>query len=390
MPAITLNDKNKYFYLNDGRAFKSVKELADALRELPKEVFEHHVSDKKNDFADWIKAVFKEEHLSVALKKVHTRKQTYDLLKRFVDKGHFVHETVIIGGGIAGMSAALYAARKRMDYLIISPDFGGQMTVAGEIENWPGQTHTNWEKFMADFKEQMESNEIKFVEEKVTEIKKLDDGHFNVVTDKAKYETETVIVCSGARARKLKVPGEDKYDKKGLTYCAICDGPLFKGRTVAVIGGGDAALESAEFLLRIVEKIYLITINEKMTGHEYLLERVLGQEKVEVIGNAKTKEILGDKMVTGIKIEQNGKERKIDLGGVFVEIGRIPDSGIVKGLCEIDKDGHIVVDKNCQTSVEDVYAAGDVSDIHEYQFSISAGQAVTALLKAARSIAKKS
>jgi len=224
---------------------------------------------------------------------------------------------------------------------------------------------------------------------KVTEIKKLDDGHFNVITDKNKYETETVIVCAGARARKLKVPGEDEFNKKGLTYCAVCDGPLFKGRTVAVVGGGDAALESAEFLLRIAEKIYLITINEKMTGHEYLLERVVGQEKVEVIPNAKTKEIIGDKMVTGIKIEQNGKERTLDVGGVFVEIGRVPNTNIMTGLVELDKDGHIVVQKDMSSSVEGIYAAGDACDIHEYQFSISAGQAVTALLKAARYIAKK-
>lgn len=384
MPAITLTDSKKHFYLKNGKALRSIAELAAIVESLPDDVFNHHVSERHNDFANWIKDVFKEEHLATAMRKLHTRKQLSDLLKRFIEKGHFVHEVIIIGGGIAGMSAALYASRGRMDYIIISPDFGGQMNVSGEIENYPGMAHTNFAEFMDKFREQMNVNEVEFIEESVKEIKKLEDGHFFVITDKNKYEGESVIVCSGARARRLNVPGEAEYEKKGLTYCHVCDGPLFKGLDVAIVGGGDAALEAAAGMLRIARKLYLITINPTMTGHEYLVERVVGQEKVEVVANAKTLKVVGEKSVSGIVVEQAGKQRTIPVKGVIVEIGRIPNAEVVKGLCEIDKDGHVIVGKDQMTSVPGIFAAGDCADGHEYQYVISAGQAVTALLKAQR------
>ncbi|MBI4145565.1 FAD-dependent oxidoreductase [Candidatus Woesearchaeota archaeon] len=389
MPAITLTDSKKYFYLKNGKSLRSIAELAAGIDKLPDDVFNHHVSDKHNDFANWIKDVFNEEHLSEAMRKLRTRKQLSDLLKRFLEKGHFVHEVIIIGGGIAGMSAAVYAARGRMDYIIISPDFGGQMNVSGEIENYPGMAHTNFAEFQDRFREQMTANGIEFIDENVKGIKKLDDGHFFVITDKAKYESESIIVCTGARARRLNVPGETEFEKKGLTYCHVCDGPLFKNLDVAIVGGGDAALEAAAGMLRIARKLYLITINPNMTGHEYLVERVVGQEKVEVVANAKTVKIVGDKSVTGIVVEQNGKQRTLPVKGIIVEIGRIPNAEAVKGLCEIDADGHIMVGKDMMTSVPGIFAAGDCADGHEYQYAISAGQAVTALLKAQRYLRRR-
>jgi|GEM_PF-109090 len=386
---MSLNDPKKYFYLKDGTSLRSIAELANALDKMPDDVFNHHVSPDHNHFASWIEEVFQEPHFAQSLRKVHTASQTSDMLKRYLEKGHFVHEVIIIGGGIAGMSAALYAARGRLDYLIISPDFGGQMNVSGEIENYPGMAHTNFAEFQDKFREQMETNQIEFTDESVKQIKKLDDGHFQVVTDKNKYEAETVILCTGARARKLNIPGENEYEKKGVTYCHVCDGPLFKGKPVAIVGGGDAALEAAAGMLRIASKIYLITINPKMTGHQYLIDRVVGQDNVEVVANAKTVKITGDKTVNGIVVEQGGKQRTLPVGGIIIEIGRVPNTELAKGLCDIDADNHIMVDKNMQTSVPGIFAAGDCADGHEYQYVISAGQAVYALLKAQRYIKRR-
>ncbi|MBI4150562.1 FAD-dependent oxidoreductase, partial [Candidatus Woesearchaeota archaeon] len=319
MPAITLTDKKRCFYLRDGKSLNSIAQLASALETMPDDVFNHHVNADKNDFAAWIGGVFSEPLFAKALKKVKTKLQTLELVQRYIEKGHFVHEVIIIGGGIAGMSAAVYAARGRLDYVIISPDFGGQMNVSGEIENYPGMSHTNFAEFQDKFKEQMQANDIEFTDETVESIKKLADGHFLITTDSHKYEGESVIVCSGARARRLNVPGETEYEKKGLTYCHVCDGPLFKGKDVAIVGGGDAALEAAAGMLRIAKKLYVITLNPTMKGHQYLIERVVGQSHVEIVANAKTVKVLGEKAVTAIVVNQNGKERTLPVQGIIVE-----------------------------------------------------------------------
>ncbi len=384
MPAFTLTDSKKYFYLRTGKSLRSIAELSKSLDSIPDDVFNFHVNSERNDFASWIKDVFNESSLAAAMRKNPTRKQTGVLLKRFLAKGHFVHEVVIVGGGIAGMSAALYAARGRLDYVILASDFGGQMNVSGEIENYPGMAHTNFAEFQDKFREQMQANKIELTDETVQKIVKLNDGHFLVSTDKHRYESETVIICSGARARRLNVPGEAEYEKKGLTFCHVCDGPLFKGKDVVVIGGGDAALEAAAGMLRIARKLCVVTTNPAMKGHQYLLERVVGQPHVEIVANAKTVKIVGEKFVTGVVVEQQGKQRTLAAEGVVVEIGRVPNTDFVKGLCAIDDDGHIKVDKDMQTSVPGIFAAGDCADGHEYQYVISAGQAVTALLKASR------
>jgi thioredoxin reductase len=327
---------DKTFNLKDGTALKDLQELYDAITSMSDEEFTSYTTGDSNDFANWIADVFEEKHLATALQKVKTKKQTQDLLKRYLDKGHFVHEVIILGGGIAGMAAAIYASRKRMDYLIISPDMGGQMAVSGDIENYPGFPKITSDDFRKQFKEQMKVNDIEFVEEKVTEVKKLDDGHLSVVTEQGTYETESLLICTGARARPLNIPGEKEYANKGLTYCAICDGPLFKGKDIAIVGGGAAALEAADFMLRVANKIYLITINPEMMGHEYLIERITGQDKIEVLGNTKSVEVIGDKMLTGLKVSTNGKARTLDVQGVFVEIGRIPNTEFLKGVVEMD------------------------------------------------------
>ncbi len=387
---VTLIDEKLCFKTADGACLKNIIELLDYIKKTSDNNYNHHVNDNRNDFTTWLRDVFKEKELAHAIEKAKARKYVQRILEKFVKTGHFVYETIIIGAGIAGMSASIYASRKRMDFLMLSEDFAGQMNVAGEIENYPGFKKTDWRELSDKFKEQLEYNNIEITYESVKKIERGMDGHFIVKTDENEHETETIIYATGARARHLNVPGEDTYSNKGVTYCAICDGPLFKDKTVAVIGGGDAALEAIDFLLRIAKKIYVLTVNPKLIGHEYLVERVEGNERVEVIGNSKTVEILGNgKFVTGLKYDQQGQIKQLDLEGVFVEIGRVPNTEPLKGFVDIEKDGHIIIDKYAQTSVPGIFAAGDCTDLHGYQFAISGGEGVKALLNAAKYLQSK-
>lgn len=299
-----------------------------------------------------------------------------------------MYDTIIIGGGISGLTAAIYAARKKMKFELISSEFGGQFMASGEILNYPGIVETTGLEFQGIMEKQMEFNQVKVKVDTVKKIKKTKD-HFKIVTDKGDYETKTVIIATGSQPRKLNVPGEGKFEKKGVTYCSICDGPLFSGMDVAIVGGGDSAMEAVDFLKDIASKIYLIVRGDSLKGHEYLQEKVKGNKKVEILYNTFTKEVLGDKFVSGIKIEENGKEKEIKVKGVIVEIGRLPNTEIFKELVQLDEHGHVKI--NCQqnTSVPGIFAAGDCASGHEYQYIIAAGQGCMALIKAARYLAKK-
>lgn len=300
-----------------------------------------------------------------------------------------MHDTIIIGAGIAGLTAAIYAARKRMDFLLISQDFGGQFNVSNEILNYPGIIRTTGMELSSAMQEQMEFNNVKIEIADVHAVTRLNDGNFRVITGKKDYKTRSVIIAAGARARKLDVPGEERFANKGVAYCSVCDGPLFKGKKVAVIGGGNAGFEAADFMLNIAEKIYIIDSAEKSIAHEYLQERMKGQRKVEYINNAKAREIAGKDFVTGLVYEREGQIKKIEVEGIIIEIGRVPNTEPFRNLVKTDEHGHIMIDCETNTSVEGIFAAGDCASGHEYQYVIAAGQGCMALLKAARYLARK-
>lgn len=373
----------KPFHCNNGDLLHSINDLPDALRKMSDKTYNHHVTQEKNDFAIWIED-FVDKGLSIGLKHSTSKTEAIKAVEKFIKEGKFIYETIIIGGGFAGISAAIYASRNRSNFILIAEDIGGQINVSGEIENYPGIVSTDASKMLVELIKQVEYNKIIPVMEKVKKISKAKNNHFLVETNKNKYETETVIICSGARARTLNVTGESEFIHKGLTYCAVCDGPLYKNKTVAVIGGGDAAMESALFLQRICKKIYLITKNPQMKGKAYLMERTLSKENIEVITNAETRKIIGNKFVTNIEFSQEGKSKSLPVEGIFIDIGRLPNVEFCKNLVELDKHNHIIVNKFMETSIKGIYAAGDCTDLHEYQYAIAAGQAITALLKAVR------
>ncbi len=297
-------------------------------------------------------------------------------------------ETIIIGGGIAGMTAAIYASRKKMDFLLLASEPGGQFMVSGEVLNYPGIVKTTGVEFFQKMQEQLKFNGIEMKRETAQKIKKIDD-HFKVLTDKGEYETQTVILATGARARRLSVPGEDRLDKKGVTYCSVCDGPIFQGQDVAIIGGGNSALEAVDFMAKIAKKIYLIVNTDKLNGHEYLIDNVKKVENLEILYNTDTKEILGDNFVSGLRVEQSGEQRDLDVRGVIIEIGRVPNTQLVEGLLDLDPQGHILVDCQGHTSIPGIFAGGDCAAGHEFQYIIAAGQGCMCLLKAARYLANK-
>lgn len=298
-----------------------------------------------------------------------------------------LYDLIILGGGPAGAASAVYAARKRLKTLLITESFGGQSIVSDDIQNWIGETHITGFDLAKKFEEHVRSFgdaiEIK-MPELAKSVEKIGDN-FRIKTDQGEYESKAVILTIGASRRKLNVPGEQKFEGKGVVYCSTCDAPLFEGKTVAVIGGGNAGLEAVVDLFAYSPKIYLLIRGDSMKGDPATQEEVLKNPKVEIIFNAETKEVLGDKFVAGLKYEDlKSKEiKELAVQGVFVEIGSTPNSGLVKDLVELDQWGQVKIDsKHASTSVPGIFAAGDITDDPYKQNNISAGDAVKAALAA--------
>lgn len=303
------------------------------------------------------------------------------------------------------MTAAIYAARKKMNTLVLTKDIGGQTLWSGEVDNYLGfQLVSGAElvgKFRAHLKRLDDENalfdlEVKEgVETKEVRCLELEAGSgFEVETGAGdKYQTKSILVASGKIPRKLNVPGEDKFLGHGVTYCATCDAPLFRGKDVAVIGGGNSALDAVIQLKKIANKIYLININPKLGGDEIMREQVEKKsDNVEILNAHQVAEIKGDKFVTGLTVKNisSGEDRDLDVRGVFIEIGSVPSTGMIGNLVKLNEWGEIIIDhKDNGTSVSGIFAAGDVTDVREKQIVIAAGEGAKAALGAYDYLIKK-
>ncbi|MFA6609640.1 MAG: FAD-dependent oxidoreductase [Candidatus Omnitrophota bacterium] len=296
-------------------------------------------------------------------------------------------DMIIVGAGPAGITAAVYAARKRLDFIVISKDIGGQTAWSGEIENYTGYQFISGPDLVKKFEEHMKAYNVAMKEgDEVLEITRTGD-RISVKTKKAVYESRTVIIASGKRVRELGAAGENEFKNRGLTYCATCDAPLFSGKDVAVIGGGNSALDAVLQLMKIAKSIYLINILGRLTGDPIMQEKVLASGMVKVLNSAEVVEILGDKFVTGIRVKKGDGIEKLDVQGVFVEIGLVPNSQMAIG---VDKtaSGEIKVNNDNATNVPGIFAAGDVTNVPEKQIIIAAGEGSKAVLSAFRYISQ--
>lgn len=295
------------------------------------------------------------------------------------------YDLIIIGGGPAGTAAGVYAARKKLKTLLIASEFGGQSTVSPDIQNWIGDVAISGDDLAKKFKAHLEAYKDDVLElksgEAVTKVEKSGDD-FTVTTDKESYEAKTVLVTTGAHRRKLTVPGAEEFDQKGLTYCASCDGPVFAGQDVVVIGGGNAAFESAMQLLAYTKSVTLLNRRDTFRADEITVERVRAHPNMTIITGVEPAEVTGEKFVTGLSYKNTatGEVNKLDVTGIFVEIGLIPTTGFMKDIIDINKFGYIEVDPKTQrASVSGIWAAGDCADGLYHQNNIAAGDAVKAL-----------
>ena len=317
-----------------------------------------------------------------------------------------LYDVIVIGGGPAGVAAAVYTARKQLKTLVIADSFGGQSLVSDDIQNWIGDTHISGTDLAKKLEEHVRAypDMVDIKTEKVTSVKSVacvssstpgvsagvSAGRlcdFEVKTEAGNtYKGKTVIVASGARRRKLGIPGEDQYGGKGVAYCSTCDAPLFKDKKVAVIGGGNAGLEAVQDLFQYASEVYLLEHGDAIRGDAKTFEEIKKNAKLkEVILNVDPLEVLGETLVTGLKFKNSktGEEKTLEVGGVFIEIGSVPNSEMVKDLVQIDEYGQIIVNfQHARTSHPGVFAAGDVTNDPYKQNNISVGDGVRAALAA--------
>lgn len=296
-----------------------------------------------------------------------------------------IYDTIIIGGGAAGLTAAIYAARRTLKTLVISQDIGGQAATTTHIENYPGYDLVDGAALMQKFQQQAEKFGADFTYEEVTKIDKLNDGNFKIKTSANEYLSKTLILAFGLTRQKLGVPGEEKLAGKGVAYCATCDAPLYKGKTVAVVGGGNSALDAALLLSKISPKVYIIHRRDEFRGDEILVNKIKNAKNIELVLNSKPAEIKGDKLVESIvvsDVSDESKQREIKVRGVFVEIGLVAKPDIIKGLVDLDKKNQVITTKDGATSYSGIFAAGDITDIQYKQVVISAGEGAKAALQA--------
>jgi thioredoxin reductase (NADPH) len=288
--------------------------------------------------------------------------------------GKEAFEVIIIGSGPAGYTAGVYTSRAKLRTLIISGTLpGGQLMTTSEVDNYPGFPNGIFgPELMMNMRQQAERFGTVIVDDEVIQVD-FSKRPFLVTTQSENYEAESILICTGATPRKLGIEAEQQFAGRGVSYCATCDGPFFKGEDIVVVGGGDTALEEATFLTKFGKSVKIIHRRDSLRGSKILQEKALENPKIQFLWNSVVADIKGDKKIGTVVINDvnNGKEQKIPAGGLFVAIGHEPNTAIFRGQLEMDDKGYIILKSQTKTSVEGVFAAGDV---HDYRYR----QAVTA------------
>jgi alkyl hydroperoxide reductase subunit F len=295
-----------------------------------------------------------------------------------------MRELIIIGGGPAGMTAAVYAARKRIDALLLSKDIGGQVLTTTGVENYMGYQYIEGFELMQKFEEQVKLFPLEQkIGQGVAGLSQLDAGFEVTIDNGESHQAKAVIVATGKRPRPLNVPGEEQLRGRGVTYCAICDGPLFTGQKVAVIGGGNSALEAADDMVKIAQYVYLVSLTP-FTGDRILIDKARDAPNLTVFLEHEVVAIEGESRVEAIAIRdlKSGEENRLQVGGVFIEIGLIPNSELASGIARLNELGEIEVNCANETGIPGLFAAGDVTNVLEKQIVVAAGEGAKASLQA--------
>lgn len=292
-----------------------------------------------------------------------------------------MYDTMIIGAGPAGMTAALYAARSNLKVALLERGiYGGQMNNTAEIENYPGYAHISGPELAEKMFEPLENLGVEHLFGQVEKIE--DHGDYKkIITEDEVFETKTVILASGANHRHLGVPGEEEYNSRGVSYCAVCDGAFFRDEDLLVVGGGDSAVEEAIFLTRFAKSVTIVHRRDQLRAQKLLQERAFANEKISFIWDSVVKEIKGDdRKVTSVVFEnvKTGQSSEADFGGIFVYVGLDPVSDFVKDLGICDEAGWIVTDQHMKTALDGIYAIGDVRQKDLRQITTAVGDGAVA------------
>lgn len=293
------------------------------------------------------------------------------------------YDIAIIGAGPAGLAAALYAARRKLLTVIVSKDLGGQAAYSGEVENYLGFPSLSGLELIQKFQAHLKKYPVKIeIGQAVDKIARKADRFDIYLTNGNSIMAKSVIIAAGRNPRRLQIPGEKELEKKGVAYCATCDAPLFTGKKVAVIGGGNAALDSILQLEKYCPRVYSVNINPDFAGEMTRIERVKNSPKVEIFSQSETTKIIGKNLVEAIEIKhkKTGEVQTIAVSGVFIEIGSIPASGFLTGLLKLNEKGEIAIDGKNNTSQEGIFACGDVTIAPYKQIIIAAGEGAKAAL----------
>lgn len=298
-----------------------------------------------------------------------------------------IYDLIIIGAGPAGLSAAIYGARKKINLVVLSSDIGGQTTEAHLVENYLGMPNIPGTELVDKFRQHAKMLGVKIKEGvDVRSIEKTEKGIFKLTTARGDFEAKAVIVATGKTYRRLTVPGAKEFEGRGITYCATCDAPLFKNKTVAVIGAGDAGQDAVWQLTQYASKIYLLNKYAELRGDDIVLQEELKKHpKVEIYNQCEPLGVKGDKFVRSLAFKHNhsNETREVRVDGVFVEIGSVPVCGYLKDVVKLNEAGEIIIDpKTNMTSAAGIFAAGDVTNVSHKQMIVAAGEGAKAALSA--------
>ncbi|MFT7644460.1 MAG: alkyl hydroperoxide reductase subunit F [Candidatus Paceibacteria bacterium] len=297
-----------------------------------------------------------------------------------------MYDLLIIGGGPAGTSAGVYASRKKLKTLFITKDWGGQSIVSTDIQNWIGTSSISGDELATNLRKHLETyadDSVSIISDQtVSGLDKIDNGYVATLSDGSTHETKAVLISSGSQRRRLTIPGADEFEHKGVTYCASCDGPIFSGQDVAVIGGGNAGFETAAQLLAYAKSVTLLQRGPEFKADPVTVEKVLSHENMTGILNAKVEEVVADKFVNGLTYSDviTNEVNTLPITGIFVEIGMIPNTDYAADIVDVDEYKRIIIDPWTQkTSATNVWAAGDCTNVRYHQNNIASGDAVRAL-----------